>query len=51
MAMEHLYTSGNEEVRYGLHINNGGFRFHLEESDEISDIARKYIEEFKKIGI
>lgn len=49
MATEHVYTSTDEEFRYGIHITEGRFRFVLEENSEKANIIEKYTEEFKKV--
>jgi hypothetical protein len=51
MATEHIYTDGDEQFRYGIHITDGKFGFDLEEESEVLNVIEKYKEEFKKVNV
>jgi hypothetical protein len=51
MATEHIYTNGDEQFRYGIHITDGKFGFDLEEESEVLNVIEKYKEEFKKVNV
>jgi hypothetical protein len=49
MAVGHLYTE--KSLCYILDIAEGSFAFDLETDDNVAEIAEKYSEEFKKLGV
>jgi hypothetical protein len=51
MATERLRGNSKEDFRYGIHIVDGKFWFDLEADADMNNIAQKYVEEFKKVGV